>query len=368
MVDSEGSLYLAGGAGVDFPVTPGVYDTKRNSPENSDVGVAKVDAHGNLLWATYLGGPEEDYAYVCAVSDRGELYVAGRAGEGFPTTAGAFDETFNGGSANNVHDDADAFITKLSADGSRLIYSTYLGGSGQDIGRGIHLHPTGEVVISANTESDDFPTTPGVVLPRHQGGTNHGYIAKLSADGGSLAFSTYLGTTDARNEYVFSVAEDHRGHYWFAGSTNGTNWGSLAITADAFQPERSSGPVEMFVGKLSLDGSQLEYLTWFGGSSAEWLETEGFNDAAGNFYIAGVVGPSDFPTTPGAYQSRLTGGSGGFVARINADGSLGASTVFDALLWGPATDADGNIYCSGSTSVSGLATSEAFQTQHTGGR
>lgn len=364
VVDSEGNLYLAGGAGVDFPATPGAYDTDSNG--GGDVGVAKVDADGNLIWATYLGGPREDYAYVCAVNDIGELYVSGRAGEGFPTTSGAFDESFNGGVDNPVHDPADAFITKLSSDGSRLIYSTYLGGSGQDIGRAIHLHPTGEVVIAAGTESRDFPTTPDALLPENPGGRNHGYIAKLSADGSHLIFSTYLGTTNSSNEYIFSVAEDNRRNYWFAGSTKGTDWGSLTITPDAFQPERSSGQVEMFVGKLSLDGKKLVYLTWFGGSGAEWLETEGFNDASGNFYITGVITSPDFPTTPGAYQSRINVEHGGFVARINADGSLGASTVFDSALWGPAIDSRGNIYCSGSTEMSGLATPEAFQTMHKG--
>ena len=366
VVDSEGNLYLAGGTGVDFPVTPGAYDTTHNSPKRGDVGVAKVDANGNLIWATYLGGPKEDYAYVCAVNDRGELYVSGRAGEGFPTTSSAFDETFNGGVGNNVHDAADAFITKLSSDGSRLIYSTYLGGSGQDIGRAIHLHPTGEVVIAAGTESSDFPTTDGALLSENPGGRNHGYIAKLSADGSRLVFSTYLGTTNSSNEFIFSVAEDNRGNYWFAGSTKGTDWGSLAITPDAFQPERSSGQVEMFVGKLSLDGRKLVYLTWFGGSGAEWIETEGFNDAVGNFYITGVITSPDFPTTPGAYQSKLKGDNGGFVARINADGSLDSSTVFDCAFWGPAMDSSGNIYCSGSTSADGLATPNAFQTVHQG--
>jgi len=364
VVDSEGYLYLAGGAGFDFPATPGAYDT--NSHGGGDVGVAKVNADGNLIWATYLGGPEEDYAYVCAVNDRGELYVSGRAGKGFPTTPGAFDETFNGGVDNPVHDPADAFIAKLSSDGSRLIYSTYLGGSGQDIGRAIHLHPTGEVVIAATTESSDFPTTLGALLPENPGGRKHGYIAKLSADGSRLIFSTYLGTTNSSNEFIFSVAEDNRGDYWFAGSTSGTDWGSLSITPNAFQPERNGGPNEMFVGKLSLDGKKLVYLTWFGGSGAEWIETEGFNDAFGNFFITGVTTSPNFPTTRGAYQSKLKVDNGGFIARINADGSLGASTVFDSAFWGPAMDAKGNIYCSGSTSAEGLATPDAFQTVHKG--
>jgi hypothetical protein len=193
-------------------------------------------------------------------------------------------------------------------------------------------------------------------------------MAKLSSDGSRLVFSTYLGTTNSSNEFIFSVAEDNRGNYWFAGSTRGTDWGSLAITQDAFQPERGGGKVDMFVGKLSMDGRKLVYLTWFGGSGEEWIETEGFNDESGNFYIAGVITPGDFPTTPGAYQSKLKGSeNGGFVARINVDGSLGACTVFDTAFWGPAMDSRGNIYCTGTTIEDDLVTPNAFQTTHKGG-
>jgi hypothetical protein len=371
-VDHAGNFYAAGGGGVDFPVTPGAYDTTHNSPDNSDVTVVKVAPNGTVVWSTFLGGSKEDYAYVCDVNRRGELYVSGRAGEGFPTTPGAYDPTFNGGAGNPVHTPADAFITKLSADGTRLIYSTYLGGSKNDIGRGIHVTPTGELVISANTGSEDFPTTPGVVLPKNPGGPSHGYVAKLSADGSELVFSTYLGTTNARNEFIFAVAEDKRGNYWFAGSTTGTDWGTLAMTPDAQQPSRGGGKNELYIGKLSADGTKLVYLSWFGGSSLEWIETEGLNDAQGNFYIAGQTLSKDFPTTPGAYQQVTRGFSDAFVAKFNVDGSLGACTLFggespkDESFWGPALDPKGNIYCAGLIRSDGLATTDAFQTKHQG--
>lgn len=159
VVDDAGNLYVAGDVGPDFPATSGAFDEKHSA--GADVGVMKLDASGKMIWATFMGGPKEDYAYVSAVSKKGELYVSGRASEGFPTTQGAFDPTFNGGVAvPGIHDEVDAFVTRISADGSSLIYSTYLGGSGQDIGRAIHLHPSGELVIAANTSSKDFPTTP----------------------------------------------------------------------------------------------------------------------------------------------------------------------------------------------------------------
>ncbi len=372
VVDGEGNLYLAGGAGLDFPVTPGAYDTTHNSPSYSDVAVTKIDSAGKVLWSTFLGGAEEDYAYVSAVNEKGELYVSGRAGVGFPTTAGAYDRSFNGGTANPVHTAADAFITKLSADGSHLLYSTYLGGRGQDIGRGIHLLPTGELVISANTQSPDFPTTPGVILQRNPGGTSHGYVSKISADGSDLVFSTYLGTTNASNEFIFAVAEDDRGNYWFAGSTTGTDWGDLSVTPDAFQPKRGGGKNDLYLGKISPDGKKLLYLTWLGGSDVEWIETEGCNDKEGNFYITGQTKSSDFPTTAGAYQREKKGFSDAFLVKFRPDGTLAVSTLFggdstaDETFWGPVVGPAGRVWCAGLFRSDRLATPGAFQMKHRG--
>jgi len=371
VVDDAGSLYLAGDVGPDFPATAGAFDEEHGA--GADVGVMKLDAAGKVVWATFMGGPKEDYAYVSAVSKKRELYVSGRASVGFPTTEGAFDETFNGGVSNApIHDEVDAFVTRISADGSSLIYSTYLGGSGQDIGRAIHLHPSGEVVITDNTSSKDFPTTPGALLETAPVGAYNGYVTKLNADGSDLIFSTYLGTENARNEFVFGVAEDLRGNYWFEGSTTGRDWGRLAITPDALQPTHGGGKNECFVGKISGDGKRLVYLSWLGGSDREWIETEGMNDSEGNFYIAGQTLSPDFPTTKGAYQTEKRGFSDGFVVKIGVDGSLQRSTRFggdspgDENFWGPALDPQGNVYCAGLMRSQGLATAGAFQTREAG--
>lgn len=380
-VDAAGNVYLAGGGGRDFPVTVGPYGQPNlgrdlGSGLWGDVGVVKIDPQGRIIWSTLLGGPKEDYAYVMAVNDEGEVFVGGRAGVGYPTTPGAYDETFNGGPCNSVHCSGDAFITRLSSDG-QLVYSTYIGGSDEEIARAIHLLPNNDIVFGADTHSQDYPTTPGVLLPRDPGGRANGYISMLSADGSQLLFSTYLGTTNASMEFIFSVAEDDQGNYWFVGSTNGTDLGALHVTPNALQPQHGGGDSEMYVGKISPDGKQLLYLTWLGGSGGELIETEGINDAQGNLYIAGWTSSADYPTTVGAYQREYGGGlSDGFVTKISADGRLAASTllgVHDALpiregdlTWGPALGPKGNIYVSGIMCADGVATHGAFQMSHRG--
>jgi Tol biopolymer transport system component len=172
-------------------------------------------------------------------------------------------------------------------------------------------------------------------MPNHPGGRVNGFISRLSADGSQLLFSTYLGTTNASMEFIFSLAEDEQGNYWFAGSTNGTDLGALQVTANALQPEHGGGDSDMYVGKISPDGRRLLYLTWLGGSGGELIETEGINDGQGNLYIAGWTSSADYPTTVGAYQRQYGGGlCDGFVTKISPDGHLVASTLLgvdDAL-------------------------------------
>jgi hypothetical protein len=380
-VDAAGNVYLAGGGGRDFPVTVGPYGQPNLGQDVGfglwgDVGVVKIDPQGRIIWSTLLGGPKEDYAYVMAVNSKGEVFVGGRAGVGYPTTPGAYDETFNGGDCNPVHCSGDAFMTKLSSNG-QLVYSTFIGGSGEEIARAIHLLPNDEVVFAADTGSQDYPTTPGVLMPNHPGGRVNGFISRLSADGSQLLFSTYLGTTNASMEFIFSLAEDNQGNYWFAGSTNGTDLGALQVTANALQPEHGGGDSDMYVGKISPDGRRLLYLTWLGGSGGELIETEGINDGQGNLYIAGWTSSADYPTTVGAYQRQYGGGlCDGFVTKISPDGHLVASTLLgvdDALpiqegdlTWGPALGPQGNIYVSAIMCADGIATHGAFQTSHRG--
>ena len=373
-IDLDGNIYMSGGSSqTDWPTTTGAYDQTHAGNGWPDATVAKFDPDGNLLWSTLLGGSEEDYVYVSAVDDAGELYVSGRSGTGFPTTSGAFDESFNGGSySGSVHSPVDAFVTKLTTDGDDLVYSTYLGGNGNDNGRAIHLLPTGELLVGGgNSSSNNLPATPGA-LREALGGAKDSWVAKLSDDGSDVAFFTYIGPTDDTgngDETVRALGEDSAGNVWIGGTTSGTN---LTATSDAFQSTRGQG-ADSFIAKISGDGSTLVYFSWLGGSKNEGIETEGVSDADGNFYVAGGTGSPDFPVSSGAFQSTLKGGGGqwdgdGFVARINDDGSLGFATLYGGStvgaesFFGPVVDKDSNVYASGRFRSDDLyVTSDAYE-------
>ncbi len=369
-IDPAGNIYMSGGGNVGWPTTPGAYQTSHSGTTWPDVAVTKFGPTGAVVWSTLIGGPNEDYAYVSEVNASGEVTVAGRAGDGFPTTPGAFDTSFNGGQLiPNVHSATDGFVVRLSADGSSLLYSTYLGTNGNDTARGIHLLPTGEALISGSVEGNNLPTTPGAFQPNLLGAKS-GFVAKLNATGSALVFCTYLGTNNDTNmEYNFTLALDAAGNIWTFGATSGST--GLTATPGAFQPVHGGG-AECFVAKLNPSGTQLLYFSWLGGSGAEFAETEGFSDAQGNLYIAGQSQSPNFPTTPGAYQSALRGSGDGFVARINNDGTLGYSTLCGGSggenFWGPARDAAGNIYASiNTTSTDFPVTANAFQPAFGGG-
>lgn len=357
-VDDAGSVYMAGGATqAEWPTTRG----PAHAGGSADVAIAKFTPAGQLVWSRLLGGPSEDYAYVSAVGPNGELYIAGRAGADFPTTPNAFDTTFSGGRGDGGHSPSDAFVAKLSADGD-LIYSTYIGGSGDDNARAIHLLPSGAVIVAGgNTTSPDLPTGAGTaagpVLKPALGGRRDSWVAIVSAGGESLEFCTYFGPNDDRgrgDETIRALGVDAAGNIWIGGTTSGTD---ITPTEDAFQKTRGSG-AEAFIAKLSRDGRRLVYFSWLGGAGPDEIETEGVSDSSGNFFVAGSTGSVDFPTTTGAFQTVLSGGGGdqfadAWVARIDNDGALGAATLFGGstegpeAFFGPVVDSRGNIYVAG---------------------
>lgn len=370
-IDTAGNIYVSGAAGDSpWPATPGAYDTSHNSPGVwPDVGVTKFDPNGNVLWATLIGGPEEDYAYVSAVNSAGELYVGGRAGVGFPTTPGAFDRSFNGGVLiPGIHSATDGFVLKLATTGDSLVYSTFIGGSDNEVARAIHLFPSGEVVVAGgNSKSTNMPVTPGA-YKQAKGGFQDAYVARLSASGSSLIFLTYFGANNdtQADETVRALGADAAGNIWIGGTTTGTD---LVPTANAFQPVRGGGTGEGYIAKLSGDGRNLLFLSWLGGSgNIDEVETEGVSDAAGNFYVAGSTNSPNFPVTANAFQTALRGGWDGYLARINNDGTLGFVTLYGGSynsnegFFGPALDPAGNIYVTGRfRSTDCPMTSNAFQ-------
>jgi len=176
-VDSSGNAYVTGDtASTDFPTTPGSFDTTSN-----DAFVVKLNAAGNaLVYATFLGGGSNDYNLDIAIDSTSNAYVIGETGStDFPVAQGSFDTTFNGSS--------DAFVVKLNAAGTALVYSTFLGGGSGDTGWGIAVDSSGSAYVTGWTHSPDFPVTPGSFDTTHNGGANEadGFVAKLNLGGGA---------------------------------------------------------------------------------------------------------------------------------------------------------------------------------------
>jgi uncharacterized repeat protein (TIGR01451 family) len=349
-VDASGAAYVSGGTSsglaVAFPTTPGAYDTSYNG--GNDVFVAKVHPNGaSLVYSTFLGGDTNDSTNDIAIDAAGAVYVAGMTSDGpgadFPTTAGAFDTTFNGGS--------DAFVAKLAVDGSALAYSTLVGGATNDFGRSIGVDASGAAYVAGQTSGpmSTFPTTPGAFDPSYNGGNNDVFVTKLAVDGSALTYSTFLGSPGG--ELTWAMAVDGAGSAYVMSGT----FSSMFPTTPGAYDTTHNGDSDLVVTKLAPDGASLVYSTYLGGSNYE----EGYGglavDGAGAAYVTGATYSTDYPTTPGAYDTSLEGGGDAFVTKLAPNGaSLAYSTFLGGTSgyengYGIAADASGAAYVVGVT-------------------
>jgi hypothetical protein len=312
-LDPAGSAYVTGSTlSSDFPTTAGASDTSVNG--GGDAFVTKLNPAGSgLAFSTYLGGSQRDGGEGIALDLVGNVHVTGSTESGdFPTTAGASNTTFNGVD--------DAFVARLNAAGSGLVYSTYLGGSSNDEGSAIAVDAAGNAFVSGSTRSSDFPTTAGALDTSFNFGIDV-FVTKLNATGSGLVYSTYLGGSQV--DEGFGIAVDVAGN---ADVTGDTASPEFPTTQGAFTASHSDpGDFDAFVTKLNAAGSGLIYSTYLGGSNSE----VGFGiaaDAAGNAYVTGVTYSTDFPTRAGALDTSFNGGaSDGFATKLDMIGT--AATV-----------------------------------------
>ena len=323
-VDSAGNAYVTGQtSSTDFPTVNAIQPSFGGG--NSDAFVTKINAAGNALaYSSYLGGSGDETAYGIAVDPTGNIYVAGATDStDFPTA--------------NAHQPAnhgyyDGFATKINADGTAYVYSTYLGGSANDNAYGVAADSAGNAYITGGTESTDFPTA-NAIQPV-SGGDGDAFVTKISSSGNALVYSTYLGGSgpDQGN----GIAVDSAGNAYITGYTISADF----PTANAVQPNLD-GPVDAFVTKMNSSGSALTYSTYLGGSNADYGNGIAV-DSTGNAYVTGYTDSLDFPTV-NAIQPIPFGGRRGytdaFVTKYNAAGSalvystyLGGSTRTRAAL------------------------------------
>jgi hypothetical protein len=307
-----------------------------------------------LAYAGYLGGNTSDQAFAIAVDANGDAYVAGSTESANLPVVNALQAKLKG--------TTDAFVARVRADGSSLIYSTYLGGSGLDVATAIALDAAGNAYVTGFTSSGDFPVTPGVVQKHMNGKAYDAFVAKISPTG-ALVYATYLGGTyvDVAN----AIAVDAAGDAHVAGYTCSFDF----PVHNAFQPSLKGAPPgcfsgqDAFVAKLDADATSLPYSTFFGGSDEDEATAIAL-DPAGRIVIAGQSASSDLPVAGGAL-APFGGGRDAFVARFEPGGALGYASDFggidDDVATGVAVGKSGDLYVGGYTASADLPTWNAFQ-------
>jgi len=376
-VDAAGNAYVAGYTySSKFPITPGAFDTSYNG--NGDTFVTKMNPTGTgLVYSTFLGD-NGGSGYAIAVDAAGNAYVTGSGvyvtkvnsigtelvysillgGSGdynvgkaiavdtvgnayvvggtdssdFPTTPSAFDTSYNGS--------YEAFVTKVNPTGTGLVYSTFLGGSGYDVGYAIAVDAAGNAYVAGITDTScDFPATPGTLASCKEAGYSEGFITKVNPPGRELIYSTLL-----LNGIVNGIAVDAGGNSYVTGHAYSSDF---YTTLDAFDTSYNGvdgyNNLDAYVAKLNSIGTGLVYSTFLGGNDDD-AGTAIAVDAAGNAYVTGYTYSSDFPTTSDAFDTSYNGSyiyyglrGDAFVAKLAFPSSITKIAPILALTGNPIT-------------------------------
>jgi hypothetical protein len=358
-LDCSGNVFVTGITNSsNFPATSGAYDISFNG--TGDIFVLKLNASGNeLIYSTYIGGNSSNIGQRIALDSSGNAFVMGETrSSDFPVTCGAFDTSFNGG-------EHDVFILKLNASGSMLLYSTFLGSSSDDVGRGLAVDCSGNTYVVGTTRSSDFPVTSGAFDTSYNGGPDV-FVTKLDAWGSALLFSTFLGGSGL--DLGLGIALDNYGNAFVMGDTDS---GDFPVTSGAF--DTSFNSYDIFVTKLNSVGNNLLYSTFIGGNHMD-IGQDITLDSSGNAYVVGEIFSPDFPVTCDAFDTSLDGSANGSITMLNTSGStliystfLGGSG-FD-IAGGIAIDNAGNVYVVGCATSSDFPVSiGAYDTTYNGGQ
>jgi hypothetical protein len=336
--DYSGNAYISGCSySPYYPSSLGAYKTVSSG---GDVFVSKLSSDGtNLIYSTFIGGGLSENSYGIAVDTFGNAYVGGRtSSKDFPVTLNAFDTTYS--------DSVDAFVCKLSPDGSKLLYSTYLGGSKEDNVFCIAVDKTGSAYVSGSTYSSDYPVT-NTAFDKTYNGIRDSFITKLSPDGSYLEYSTFIGGSS--EDFGEGLAVDRTGNAYLTGMTYSADFPMSSIGYD----KSYNGGGDAFVVKLNQDGSALVYSTFIGGSGSDGANSISV-DKNNNVYITGSTDSQDFPVSGTAYSKIIKGSGDVFVTKLN---SVGLLLDYSTLLGGYnseigyaiAVDDEGYAYVAGNT-------------------
>jgi hypothetical protein len=349
VVDANGDAYITGStASPNFPAVNAVQPALKGSTNGF---IVKLNSSGAPIFSTYFGGSGSDTINAITLGPSGGIYVAGCSTSTDLPVSHAFQST--------NHGQQDVFVTEVSASGNGFIYSTYLGGAGDDCANGIAVDSSGNAYVAGSTSSANFPALNA--LQPTLNGQQDAFVFELNSTGQALLYSTYLGGSGGSvgfPEAAASIAVDSSGDAYVAGMTPSMDF----PVTNALQASNAGG-IDAFIVQLGPAGNQMLYGTYLGGVNNDFATAIAV-DGLQNAYVAGYTASSDFPTLV-PVQSTNAGLYDAFVAKVNAAGVL----VYSTYLGGVGSDAakaitilpPGQVYVAGQTLSYNYPTLNPFQ-------
>ncbi len=315
IINSNYDVYVGGTTDHNtFPWTPGAYDNSYNG--NTDFFISKLNSNLTTLQAsTFLGGTyREDYPTI-QLDGEGNIFLCGSTGShNYPWTSGAYDTTLNG-SPGNDWSNLDICISKLSADLSTLLASTFVGADDYESGLLSCLDEASNIYVAGHTWDADFPVTEGVLDEGFSGDEYH--IVKLDNNLTSLLAATFMTPDDAGLGYFRDLVSDQNGYIYVVGATDATD---LPIVGDAYDPTYNGGDYDGFLMKINNDLTSIIYSTYLGGSGDDGIRSILFAENEDIYLVGYTNSSSDFPILPGAYDNDYNGGNSDcFIAKFTFD-------------------------------------------------
>jgi hypothetical protein len=355
-LDASNNIYVTGGTDAGFPTTGGAYQTGYGGG-SSNCYVTKLNSSGTgLAYSTYIGGSGGSVGYDVSVDATGNAYITGHCniGTGYPVTGGAYQISPNGGN--------EGFVTKLNPTGATLVFSTFLGGTGNDYTLYSKIDASGNVYVMGYSNGG-YPTTGGAYQTTYGGGAWDIILTKMNATGTALLYSTYIGGTG--DEIARSLVLDASNNVYVSGFSTGGFPTTLG-------PAYSGGTSDGVLFSLNAAGSALNFSRYIGGSGQEDLQSLCIDGGTGDIYTIGYTDSPNYPTSISAYQTAIAGGYDIVLTKLN---SAASTILYSSYIGGTADDigkfitfsATNTVYLLGTASPSFPTTAGAFQTTYGGG-
>ncbi len=365
--DCNGNIiYVGGNSSTAFAISPNTISSAYHGG-NSDVFIVKIDSSGKPIWSTLFGGNLYDRAYAVEIDNAGFIYIAGRAGTGMVTTSCALQQKFAGdNNVNSAYGIQDGFITKITPDGSTIVWSTYIGCDGRGFVRDIDIDSKGNVWAGISNASPNFPYITNNAIQQKATASMNPALIKLSSDGKTLLYGTFLSDGVSTSSGPTTVRVDKNDNVYFLSHAS-TN--KIPVTQGVFQP-KAAGNIDFVISKFDSTGNLL-FCSFLGGPGNEEVETHSLEiDTAGNAIVAAYTYASGYPIVGNVVQTTFEGLRDGVITKISADGkTIMASTYLGGdqtdEIQGIGVDKNDNIYVTGRTASTNFPVTKAIAYQQT---